>query len=156
MLPTLRRATEADFALLWSLHVATMKEYVAETWGWDDAVQQRMFHERRKTLLGVNVICLDGKDIGWLHVRRESDAIHIDTIAIHPSHQRQGFGTSILHELIAEADRSRLPVRLQFLKVNPVRRLYERLGFRISGETSSHYQMERPFDSPLKSPIIAT
>ena len=38
---TLRPATAEDYAFLYDLHVATMKEYVAQTWGWDDAVQQR-------------------------------------------------------------------------------------------------------------------
>ena len=37
-----------------------------------------------------------------------------------------------------------MPVELQVLKVNPARRLYGRLGFQVTGETETHYLMQRP------------
>ncbi len=36
---SLRPATVKDYTFLRSLHVATMKDYVAQTWGWDEAFQ---------------------------------------------------------------------------------------------------------------------
>jgi hypothetical protein len=42
-----------------------------------------------------------------------------------------------------ESDQTQLPVKLRVLKVNPARRLYERLGFIHKGETPTHYLMER-------------
>lgn len=35
-----------------------------------------------------------------------------------------------------------LPTRLQVLKVNPARSLYERLGFELVEETQTHYVMQ--------------
>jgi len=37
----LRPATPDDFDFLYLLHVETMKEYVDQTWGWDDTVQKQ-------------------------------------------------------------------------------------------------------------------
>jgi hypothetical protein len=37
-----------------------------------------------------------------------------------------------------------MPIRLQFLKISPVRSLYERFGFCIVGETDTHFLAEYP------------
>jgi ribosomal protein S18 acetylase RimI-like enzyme len=39
-------------------------------------------------------------------------------------------------------------VTLQVLKVNPARRLYERLGFRVTGETPTHFLMLHEHGEP--------
>ncbi len=46
-----------------------------------------------------------------------------------------------------DADLRRLPVRLQVIKGNPARNLYERLGFTVTGETDTHLLMLRPVQS---------
>jgi len=45
--------------------------------------------------------------------------------------------------VLAEGRRHNLPVRLQVLKVNRARKLYERLGFEACGESETHVHMER-------------
>jgi ribosomal protein S18 acetylase RimI-like enzyme len=62
-------------------------------------------------------------------------------IEIAPEFRGQGLGTAVLLEFIADTERRRLSASLQVLKINPVRRLYERLGFQIVGETDTHYLM---------------
>ena len=42
----LRSATDKDYDFFYRLQVAAMKEYVTQTYGWDDAVQERYL--RRK------------------------------------------------------------------------------------------------------------
>jgi ribosomal protein S18 acetylase RimI-like enzyme len=44
--------------------------------------------------------------------------------------------------VLDEARRSGKPVALQVLKVNPARRLYERLGFSVTGENETLYFMK--------------
>src|SRR5215469_15175906 len=41
----LRPATLADYAYLYDLHVATMKPYVTQVWGWDDQSQAERFRQ---------------------------------------------------------------------------------------------------------------
>jgi len=53
-------------------------------------------------------------------------------------------GAALVRGVTAVADVRGLPVRLQVLKINPARRLYERLGFVVTGETETHDLMARP------------
>jgi hypothetical protein len=50
----------------------------------------------------------------------------------------------LIRRLCDQADAANLPLELQVLKVNPARRLYERLGLTVIGETDTHYLMQRP------------
>jgi GNAT superfamily N-acetyltransferase len=61
-------------------------------------------------------------------------------------HQRKGIGTEVLRGIIEEASRRRLPVRLAVVKINPSRKLYERLGFRVTHEDERKVYMSREPD----------
>jgi hypothetical protein len=51
---------------------------------------------------------------------------------------------TILDLPLSEADGLRLPVRLEYLKWNPVGNLYRRNGFVPTHESQIHIFMERP------------
>lgn len=139
---TLRPATDADHAWLRAMKELTMRPYVEQTWGrWEAAVQDE--HFRRGYASGDwQVIVAKGADAGLLSVQRRADEIFLGLIEIHPRHQRQGLGTRILRQLQSEAAASARPLRLRVLRVNPARRLYERLGFTVTGESATHTMME--------------
>jgi len=40
-----RPTRDSDVDFLYALHVATMKEYVEKTWGWNDAFQESLFRK---------------------------------------------------------------------------------------------------------------
>ena len=65
----------------------------------------------------------------------------VGNIELDPRFQGQGIGTAILQDMQRDAAEQGLEVRLQVLKVNPARRLYERLGFEVTGETETDRQM---------------
>lgn len=138
---SLRAVSDADYLWLWALKRTTMKAYVEQTWGpWDDAAQAARFRQNFQPL-HVHVIVSGGEDAGLLHVERNPGEIFLVNIQIAPEFQNRGLGTEVMHSLLAEARREKLPLRLQVLKVNPARRLYERIGFAVTGETATHYQM---------------
>jgi len=139
---TLRPATKADYAFLYALHTATLKEYVTALWGWDEAAQQRMFRERFDTTLR-QIVVVDGQDVGDLEVEWREDSAFIARIALAPGFQHRGIGTAILKDILAEAKSMGLPVTLHVLRPNPARRLYERLGFAVVGETPERFFMRR-------------
>jgi hypothetical protein len=56
----------------------------------------------------------------------------------------QGFGAALLRQVQASATTRGLPVRLNVLKVNPARALYERLGFVVVREDDARWSMESP------------
>lgn len=147
MTVSLRHATPTDRDFLWQLHIATMKCYVEQTWGWDHQWQQQEF-ERKFDPQGLQVIQSCETPIGCLSVRHEPDHVFLASIEIDPDHQNRGMGTRLIKQIIEEAEDEGRPVRLLVLKVNPARALYERLGFRRVDETETHYRMVRDIGNP--------
>jgi ribosomal protein S18 acetylase RimI-like enzyme len=135
-----RRATENDFDFLYALHVATMKEYVDKTWGWNDVFQETTFR-KRYIPAELQIITCDGKDMGMLSIEEREDDVFLRAIEVHPDYQNKGVATSIIHTIIADGIQKKKPVRLYVLKANPAKRLYDRLGFSIIEETATHYIM---------------
>jgi ribosomal protein S18 acetylase RimI-like enzyme len=136
----LRPATHADHDFLYRLHVAAMRALVTQIWGWDDAWQQQHFDDHFDPSL-TRIVVVDGVDAGVVTVEWQADAAFIRGIEILPDYQGRGLGAAVIREAIADAAARGLPVTLQVLKINPARRLYERLGFSITGMTETHYQM---------------
>lgn len=64
-------------------------------------------------------------------------------MALLPEFQGRGIGTKLIQAVMGEAAGLGLPLRLQVLKANRARRLYERLGFHVYAETATHLQMSR-------------
>ena len=139
----LRPATAGDYDFIYKVKTTTLREYIAQTWGWNEADQQARFGALFDPAQW-QVVQLDGRDIGVLCLEREEGGLFLANIEILPPFQNRGIGTRIIEDILASARRDCLPVRLQVLKVNPARRLYERLGFVVTGETDTHYLMGVP------------
>ena len=135
-----RPAASDDFEFLFSLHRATMRLYVVDTWGaWDEDWQNRRFRARFKPEL-LQIIQYEGSDIGVLQVQDRTEEIFLVSLEILPAYQNHGIGSAIIRSVLVEASHSAKPVALQVLKVNrAARALYQRLGFRITGENETHY-----------------
>ncbi|MGI8855642.1 MAG: GNAT family N-acetyltransferase [Thermomicrobiales bacterium] len=139
----LRPATAADYDFLYRLHVAAMRDLVARVWGWDDTWQEQFFADHFDPA-PARIVVVGGEKVGVVAVVwGEADAF-LANIEIFPAYQGRGLGTALIRHVIAEAAARGVPVRLQALKINPARRLYERLGFVVTGETETHDLMLRP------------
>ena len=137
-----RQITNNDLEFLWKLHNLALKDYVAQTWDWDEDWQRLDFTEKFNPADG-KIIIVAGVDAGfWQTIERKTETLLV-SIRILPEFQNRGIGTKIIKNLLTE---SKNPVRLQVLKVNPARRLYEKLGFEIFDETETHFKMIRRRD----------
>jgi GNAT superfamily N-acetyltransferase len=85
-----------------------------------------------------------GAPVGRLYTDERPASVHLIDIALLPEWRGRGLGGAILADLIADAAARGLAVSLQVEKVNPARRLYERLGFRTLADNGPHDWMERP------------
>jgi ribosomal protein S18 acetylase RimI-like enzyme len=140
---TARDASEADKKFLYVLSCLAYEEIVVKQFGeWDDQWQRNYFEDKwnRKSY---QVVEQDGRAIGALVVTERDDCIFLDEILLLPDYQDQGIGSTLLMIELDKARRKKKPMRLQVLKQNRARRLYERLGFHVYDQTDSHYLMEK-------------
>ena len=139
-IPQLRETTAADSDLCLEIKRKSFGDYVDQIWGWDEGLQRRL-HVKDFEPGKFKIVHLDGQDIGLLSVREEGNRFWISQIYILPIHQNKGYGTRLIQNVIAEADRAGKSVKLQVLKINPARKLYERLGFVVTGTNGAHHVM---------------
>jgi ribosomal protein S18 acetylase RimI-like enzyme len=138
ILPQLRPASSADREFLYTLHVATMKDLIERTWGWDEEWQLRDF-DRRIDLCQVSVIQVEDHAVGAIWVEVESTSIYVTELQILPSWQGRGIGTAVMKETIRHAVASGHVVDLAVLQLNArAKSLYERLGFEVT-------KIDKPF-----------
>jgi ribosomal protein S18 acetylase RimI-like enzyme/uncharacterized damage-inducible protein DinB len=136
----LRPADDRDRDFIWVINTQSLRPSVEATWGWDEAFQRNYFEEHYGDYER-QIIRVDGRDVGVLSFETRADHVYVNLIAFLPQFQGQGLGTRVLSEVKDRAAALGFPVRLQVLKPNRARELYERLGFRTYAETATHFQM---------------
>ncbi|MGI8555991.1 MAG: GNAT family N-acetyltransferase [Pyrinomonadaceae bacterium] len=138
----LRVATPEDYDFLYALHCTTMRDYIEETWGWDEVWQQNHFKQHFQPEAN-QIILLNGCEVGRIEMGCNENGVRIGNIQILPANQSKGVGSHVILNIVRQAQQQKQPVTLQVLKVNPARRLYERLGFVVEGEDDAHFKMKR-------------
>jgi ribosomal protein S18 acetylase RimI-like enzyme len=91
-----------------------------------------------------DVILVDGEPAGRLYVLRGESEIRIVDIALLPEQRGNGVGSSLLRDLLAEADAAGKSVTIHVERMNPALRLYERLGFAVAEDKGVYLFLERP------------
>ena len=134
---SLRSATHDDLDLLDDIHTLCMRSHVERVYPWRPDFFKRTFDPSI-----TRVIMIDGSVAGMLKVSTGENGVHLRTIILLPEYRNRGIGAGIIAGLLEQAAAAGLPVRLQVLKGNYARRLYERLGFRMMEETATHDIME--------------
>jgi ribosomal protein S18 acetylase RimI-like enzyme len=100
---------------------------------------QRQEFFRRFPGSQLEIVCLGGKPVGRLWVWRAEGAIHLVDLIVAPERRGRGIGTALIRGLLAAGG----PVRLSVAVANaPARRLYERLGFRVTQRGETHLHLE--------------
>ena len=151
---TLRPETAADEDFLYVVYASTRTEELAVVpWTYEQkdaflrqqyAAQYAHYHNSgyypNPTFLIVEV---GGHAAGRLYVHRSGGEILVVDIALLPAYRGAGIGSALLNDLLAEAGRTGAVVRLHVEPWNRAVRLYERLGFRHTGEEGLYWTMER-------------
>ena len=138
---TLRRAVDRDFEACRRTYFAEM-DWVNERLGLKRDEQESMFRKLWNPAQ-VCIIQADGTDVGWLQTVVSKSEHMLGQIFVDAPFQRRGIGTEVLRRIVEEASRLQLPIRLAVVKFNPSRRLYERLGFRVTHEDERKVYMTR-------------
>lgn len=136
-----RPATAQDFDYCASLYFAGMDAIIRQL-DLDMDVQTASFRERWDSA-EVRIITRDGSDAGWMQVATEADALFLKQLFVDAPLRRQGIGTEITRRLITEAASAGRAVTLGVVKSNPAKRLYDRLGFRVTHDDGRKFYMRR-------------
>ncbi len=137
---TLRPASAKDRDFVFLTYKIALRRYVEWAWGWDEAFQRAGFW-RHHPIAQLQIIQVHSRNAGVLHMEEHGDCHHVRTIFLHPEHQRQRIGCHLLAAEIQRARSNGKALQLKVIKVNPAKRLYERLGFEVTGEDEATYLM---------------
>jgi GNAT superfamily N-acetyltransferase len=142
MQPELVAAQESDFEFAFHAKRDVLGPHIASRWGWDEELQRKM-HQQRWSERPWFIIAVQGRRVGTVSIEHGTEFIRFGEFYILPEFQGQGLGTNVLACTIAVADAKRLPVKLEYLKWNPVASLYRRFGFEVTTENETHYFVVR-------------
>ncbi len=138
----IRKASASDSEFVFIVKKAAFQEYVEQVWGWDDGYQREL-HDRRFAAQDLRIIQFCGTDVGFLATSRTSETLKVNQLYILPKYQGRGIGSACMTRVLDDASLRQMPVVLQVLKVNTRGVVfYQRLGFIIVGETTTHFLMK--------------
>ena len=137
----LRRATEADREFFFATRRDGFRALVDELGGWDDDAE-RAKADREFDEFPVRIVEIAGERVGYIAVVDEPDHVFLDEVVLAPHAQNRGLGTALARQVLGDAAARGVPVRLSVLVNNPARRLYERLGFRVTRIDHPRVRME--------------
>jgi ribosomal protein S18 acetylase RimI-like enzyme len=148
----LRPSLPEDQAFLLAVYISTRQDELAAV-PWDQATKDAFLHSQaraqdadyrsRRPAAEFLIVTVDGEDVGRLYrAELPDDDLRLMDIALLPAWRGRGIGTKLIEDLIAEAQRARQLVSLHVELHNPVRRLYDRLGFVVTGQDAVYALME--------------
>lgn len=145
--------TEEELEFLYRVYASTRVEEMAMT-GWSEKqveeflrMQFRLQHTQwlqNYKKAKFEIILYNKVPAGRLYIDRRKDDIRIIDIALLPEFRRQGIGSKLMNDLIAEADQRQVTLSLHVEHNNPAMGLYDRLGFVKKELVGIYYFMERP------------
>ena len=135
--------TEADFEPLLAIRTDVMREHLERVGRYTPERSRRMFRGHFDEP-GTRLILQEGVRVGCVGFRKHDHEIRIDSFYLERRLHGSGLGTVILKALLAEADATGLPVRLEVLTGSKADRLYLRHGFVKLREDEIEGFYERP------------
>ncbi len=137
----LRPACPQDFDYCAKLYFAGMAQIIRQL-NLDIRRQAASFQKQWEPAQ-VQVITLQGADVGWLQIAQTGDSLFLSQLFVDTPFQRQGVGTEVMRQLIRDASAAGHAVTLAVAKINPALELYQRLGFKITHEDDLKFYMRR-------------
>ena len=137
--------TNLDFDFAYQLKKVAYKEYIEQTWGWDEDFQMK-FHEENFSTANTKIVIVEGRRIGTVDLKEEDERTFISGLYLLPAFQNKGIGTAILRDIMQETAANKKRIELEVLKVNTkAQDLYKRLGFEMSEGDETKYLMYKEY-----------
>lgn len=148
---TQQNVTQEDEAFLYEVYAQTRADEMLAM-GWDreqgEAFLRMQFDMQRRSYAMQypsaehRIVLRDGVRVGRIMTDVREEALLLVDVSLVSSHRNQGIGTRLIRDLQQQAAESGRGVRLHVVNGNPAQQLYERLGFRVTGESFPYVAME--------------
>jgi RimJ/RimL family protein N-acetyltransferase len=148
---TLRAASDEDEAFLREVYASSRAQELAMV-PWNDEQReaflrmqfdaQHSYYHAQFPEASYQIILQDAEPIGRLYVLRQEEEIRVLDVTLLAQHRGAGIGTSLMRELMDEADQTAKAVNIWVEEYNPSRSLFERLGFSKVHEEGVNYLLE--------------
>ena len=126
--------------VLFRVYAATRAEEMAMVIDWTDEQKeaflrmqfqaQHAWYQEHYIGAQFDLLLADGVPAGRLYVHRRGSEIRLVDISLLPEYRGSGIGSSLLRQLMSEAEAAGQPLTIHVEKYNPAMRLYLRLGFK--------------------------
>lgn len=139
---TLRPARPDEYAFALAIYLDGMREHAAPLMAWDDSQQAARFAGQWR-VEETEIILSHDSPAGFLISKEGDEEIVLKQFVIKRPARNTGLGSAVLDLLLDRSDRAGKPMVLGVLRGNPALRLYERKGFRVTGESGIKLLMRR-------------
>jgi ribosomal protein S18 acetylase RimI-like enzyme len=148
----LRPETAADRPFLLRLYGTLRAEELKLAVDWNDE-QKAAFVEMQFTAQSAYyrdhykgaeffVVEVGGESVGRFYLHHREREIRLMDISFLPEHRGKGWGSGLLHELLARGEREGKRVTIHVEKFNPALHLYQRLGFKSAADRGVYWLLE--------------
>lgn len=149
----LQPITDNDLPLLFEIYASTRQEEMEMVHHWSQQekqaflqqqfVAQHQYYKDRYTGATFAMIYWKNKPAGrwYVHPHFAHDEIRIMDIALLPAFRNKGIGSTLINNLLQQAQEKGKRVTIHVEFNNPAQRLYHRLGFSKIGEFNSVYHL---------------
>jgi len=139
---TTRIATEADTDFARKTHHAAYHDVIERQFGsFDEKLQDDFFSKSWKPKT-FEILLRGDKEAGYCSIEYTPNHIFIHELVLLPQFQGKGIGSHVLQKVIEESKITSIPAKLQVLKRNQAQHLYRKMGFKDTGQTDTHFEME--------------
>ena len=146
---TLRDACESDYWFTKKLYIQTMKPLLEKFDAWDETDMINKFNSHYD-LTEVQIILIDGKNVGWLQISESEQELELAQIHIEQAFCSQGIGTRLIKRFMSEAKNKGKSACLSVVRGNRALSLYQRLRFSIIGDDAHKLHLRWDSDNSIE------
>ena len=125
---TLQPAAAQDFEALHALRLRAMRPSLERIGRYDERRARERLAEGWQPPQTQHIV-VAGEQVGFLVLKRLSQAWRLSHFSIDPAHARRGIGSAVMRALCAQADAEQMPIELVALKHSDANCFYQRHGF---------------------------